>query len=173
MDEKMNVNNDDKQNQAAQKPINDMPKVQGRLADTLKGLIKKKPTPEEQTYYETKMLFHSRLRTWCTAVIALVFLAVGIFVMSIGTHATRILNEAEGAFSKLNTIAADFENVDFPVMFDEINTLIEEGQTMTVNASASMEKALGKVEALEIETLNQSIEDFSAVVEALSRFFGR
>ncbi len=143
------------------------------MMNNRKEYIKSGDFPDKQVNYEKKMLFHSRIRTWCTVFIALIFLTIGIFIVSIGSNTTKILKEAEFAFYKLNTVAADFEEVDFPIVFEEINKLINDGQALTINASDSMEKALGKVESLDIETLNQSIEDFSAVVKTLSRFFGR
>jgi len=178
MDNKETIKNENA-NEEAQKPNTSEKNITSNrtilkgLMNNSKGHIESGDMPGKQVNYEKKMLFHSRIRTWCTAFITLIFFTIGILIVSIGSNTTRILREAEFAFYKLNTVAADFEEVDFHIVFEEINKLVSDGQALTINASNSMEKALGKVESLDIETLNQSIEDFSAVVKTLSRFFGQ
>ena len=127
----------------------------------------------DSAYYYKKMLSQSRLRTFFCGVIALVIAALGIFAISAASQVNRILYNAESTFDNLNEIAADFQEVDLQGMLSEVNVLIEDGQSAAADASAGMAKAVEKIETLDIEKLNQSIEDFSAIVEPLSRFFGR
>ncbi len=128
---------------------------------------------DAQTEYLKKMLRHSRLRTLLTAVMTVVFVGLGIFALQAGTQLNRILYEAETTFSKLSAISTDIDEADVPGMIEQINALVEDGQTAAAAATGSMQTAAAKMEALDIDTLNQSIQDFAAVVEPLSKLFGR
>jgi uncharacterized protein YoxC len=119
------------------------------------------------------MLSQSRLRTLFCGMIALVIVALGIFAIGTANQVNRILYNAESTFDNLNEIAENFQELDLEGTFSEVNVLIEDGQNAAADASDGMAKAVEKIEALDIEKLNQSIEDFSAIVEPLSRFFGR
>lgn len=126
-----------------------------------------------QTEYLKKMLRHSRLRTLLTAIMTAIFLGLGVFALQAGAQLNHILYEAETTFSKLSAISADIGEADVPGMIDEINVLVQDGQTAAAAATDSMQTAAAKVDALDIDTLNQSIQDFAAVVEPLSKLFGR
>jgi N-acyl-L-homoserine lactone synthetase len=128
---------------------------------------------DAQTEYLKKMLRHSRLRTLLTAIMTMVFLGLGVFALQAGTQLNRILYEAETTFSKLSAISTDIDEADVPGMIAQINVLVEDGQTAAAAATDSMQTAAAKMEALDIDTLNQSIQDFAAVVEPLSKLFGR
>lgn len=128
---------------------------------------------DTQTEYLKKMLRHSRLRTLLTAVMTLIFLGLGVFALQAGTQLNSILYEAETTFSKLSAISADIEEADVPGMIEQINVLVQDGQTAAAAATGSMQTAAAKMDALDIDTLNHSIQDFAAVVEPLSKLFGR
>jgi N-acyl-L-homoserine lactone synthetase len=128
---------------------------------------------DAQTEYMKKMLRHSRLRTLFTAVMTVIFLGLGVFALQAGAQLNRILYEAETTFSKLSAISAQIDEADVPGMIEQINVLVQDGQTAAAAATDSMQTAADKMEALDIDTLNRSIQDFAAVVEPLSRLFGR
>ncbi len=128
---------------------------------------------DAQTEYMKKMLRHSRLRTLLAAVMTVIFLGLGVFALQAGTQLNRILYEAETTFSKLSTISAQIDEANVPGMIEQINVLVQDGQAAAAAATDSMQTAADKMEALDIDTLNRSIQDFAAVVEPLSRLFGR
>ncbi|MEL7602988.1 MAG: hypothetical protein AAGU77_07505 [Bacillota bacterium] len=128
---------------------------------------------DAQTEYMKKMLRHSRLRTLLAAVMTVIFLGLGVFALQAGAQLNRILYEAETTFSKLSTISAQIDEANVPGMIEQINVLVQDGQAAAAAATDSMQTAADKMEALDIDTLNRSIQDFAAVVEPLSRLFGR
>ena len=128
---------------------------------------------DAQTEYMKKMLRHSRLRTLLTAVMTVIFLGLGVFALQAGAQLSRILYEAETTFSKLSAISSQIDEANVPGMIEQINVLVQDGQAAAAAATDSMQTAADKMEALDIDTLNRSIQDFAAVVEPLSRLFGR
>lgn len=128
---------------------------------------------DAQTEYLKKMLRQSRLRTLLTAVMTMIFLGLGVFALQAGAQLSSILYEAETTFSKLSAISSEIDEADVPGMIEQINVLVQDGQTAAAAATDSMQTAAAKMEALDIDTLNQSIQDFAAVVEPLSKLFGR
>lgn len=128
---------------------------------------------DAQTEYLKKMLRQSRLRTLLTAVMTVIFLGLGVFALQAGAQLNSILYEAQTTFAKLSAISTDIDEANVPGMIEQINVLVQDGQTAAAAATDSMQTAAAKMEALDIDTLNQSIQDFAAVVEPLSKLFGR
>lgn len=123
--------------------------------------------------YEKKMLRLSSIRTYFMFMMVLGLLAVMVVMFSMGAQLNRILAQAESTFTQLNSIAADINSADLPKMFDEINVLVKQGQSAASSAATGVEEAVATLDALDIETLNESIADLHAVIEPLSKFFGR
>lgn len=131
------------------------------------------PVQDAQTEYRKKMLNLSRFRNMLLVLMTLVLLFMGAFAFTMGARLNSILNSAESTFTQLNMIATDINEADLPGMFGEINTLVQDGQAAASTAATGLEDALNKIESLDIETLNKTIRDFAAVVEPLSKLFGR
>lgn len=131
------------------------------------------PVQDAQAEYRKKMLNLARFRTLLSALMTLVLLFMGGFALTMGARLNGILNSAESTFTQLDMIATDINEADLPGMFDEINTLVQDGQAAASTAATGVEDALARIEKLDIETLNKTIQDFAAVVEPLSRLFGR
>ena len=131
------------------------------------------PVQDAQAEYRKKMLNLARFRTLLSVLMTLVLLFMGGFALTMGARLNGILNSAESTFTQLDMIATDINEADLPGMFDEINTLVQDGQAAASTAATGVEDALARIEKLDIETLNKTIQDFAAVVEPLSRLFGR
>ena len=133
------------------------------------------PVSAQQTSvtYEKKMLQLSRIRTFLMFLMAVALFGVTMFMILAGTQLNRILIQAESTFTQLNTIAADINSANLPQMFHEINVLVEQGQTAASSAATGVEEAVRTLDELDIKTLNESIADLHAVIEPLSKFFGR
>lgn len=129
--------------------------------------------PDAQTEYLKKMLGLARFRTILCGVMAFVILLLGAFALRAGVQISSILTQAETTFTRLDSLSADIEASDVPGMIQEINVLVKDGQTAATTATRSMQAAADKIDALDIESLNQSIQDFAAVVDPLSKLFGR
>ncbi len=130
-------------------------------------------TTKQYTEYEKKMLRLSRIRTLLSLLMVAALALVALFLVSAASQLNRILTQAESTFVQLNVIATDINDANLPEMFQEINVLVEQGQTAASSAATGVEEAVNTLDELDIETLNKSIADLHAVIEPLSRFFQR
>ena len=130
-------------------------------------------TTKQYTEYEKKMLRLSRIRTLLSLLMVAALALVALFLVSAASQLNRILTQAESTFVQLNVIATDINDANLPEMFQEINVLVEQGQTAASSAATGVEEAVNTLDELDIETLNKSIADLHAVIEPLSSFFQR
>ena len=109
----------------------------------------------------------------CAAIVAL---AVAVLI----PRAVKTLRGIDAATEELNSVAATLNQVDFVGMSESISELTEQGKdTLStalgdVEASLdSMQTALDNISNLDVDGLNQSIADLSAIVDPMARLFGR
>ena len=88
--------------------------------------------------------------------IALIALAAGL-----GSTIVRINRTIE----HVETVTADLAAADWTGMVENINALVASSQS-------SLEQATTKIDSIDIETLNQSIQDLSTVIGPIARLFG-
>ncbi len=120
--------------------------------------------------YERISLILSLIRTVaCLGV----FLAVAFVILSLGPTITNVLLEAEQAATTLTTIATEVQAADLPALINEVNQLVKQGDQAMAAATETMTGTFDAVQSLNIEELNEAISDFAAVVEPLSRLFGK
>lgn len=77
------------------------------------------------------------------------------------TQATETLILAEETLSKAEVALEDFED-----LAGNVNELVD-------SSSVVVEEAMGKINKMDIDTLNRAIQDLSDVVEPLANFFNR
>ncbi len=87
-------------------------------------------------------------------------------VNNIIANAEVTLSEASGVLDNLNRVTEDLANQDIAGLFDSVNGLVIESQE-------KINEAMDKVNAMDIETLNQAIHELHTVVEPLAKLFGR
>jgi uncharacterized membrane protein YvbJ len=123
-----------------------------------------------QRLFEKKQLWHARLRS-CLSVTA--FLVLFAALVAAVPTVNRIL-------TNLNSISDELAKVEFVEMTESVTTIATQG-TESIDyameeldtALTSLDEALNTVTAIDIEKLNQSIEDLSAIMKPLAALFGR
>lgn len=109
----------------------------------------------------------------CAAIIALAAIVLCAVLIP---RAEKTLRGIDAATEELNSVAATLNQVDFVGMSelteqgkDTLNTALGD-----VEASLdSMQTALDNISKLDVDGLNQSIADLSAIVDPMARLFGR
>ena len=109
----------------------------------------------------------------CAAIIAL---AVAVLI----PRAVKTHGGIDAATEELNSVAATLNQVDFVGMSESISELTEQGKD-TLNTALgdveasldSMQTALDNISKLDVDGLNQSIADLSAIVDPMARLFGK
>ena len=109
----------------------------------------------------------------CAAIIAL---AVAVLI----PRAVKTLGGIDAATEELNSVAATLNQVDFVGMSESISELTEQGKDTLSTALGdvetsldSMQTALDNISKLDVDGLNQSIADLSAIVDPMARLFGK
>ncbi len=113
----------------------------------------------------------------CAAIIALAAIVLCAVLIP---RATKTLRGIDAATEELNSVAATLNQVDFVGMSESITELTEQGKD-TLNTALgdveasldSMQTALDNISRLDVDGLNQSIADLSAIVDPMARLFGR
>ncbi len=72
----------------------------------------------------------------------------------------------EGMMSDLQQVSQQLVQADLEGIAQDVGALVQSTQT-------GVEEALGKLDSIDLDTLNQAIEDLSDVVEPLARFANR
>lgn len=81
----------------------------------------------------------------------------------------QVLDDAQTAVQDLTVVSAGLKQVDWPQLADDISQTAADARQSLRGAG----EALGKLQTLDIETLNDAIADLNAVIEPMARFFGR
>lgn len=97
----------------------------------------------------------------------LMFAMAGILCLLVVTLAVlvpEVMGTLANANRALEEISATAENVN--TVFNSVQSLVEQ-------SGEGVSQAISKLNAIDIESLNQSIEDLGTVVSPLSEFFSR
>ena len=75
-----------------------------------------------------------------------------------------VMTQMETVLSNLEQTSKQLAAVDFQAMVQDVDALVIAGQQ-------SLEQTMGKLETIDLKTLNQAIGDLADVIEPLARFF--
>ena len=128
--------------------------------------MNEKTTAYTQEEFHRRMLRHAKTQTLCMLVIALALVVAVLYVGSLG-------GKLESALALLQAFTEELSAADLPALIDDARTLVNDAHSSLTGAASSTAEALKKLNTLDIETLNEAIADLAAVVEPLSRLFGR
>ncbi|NCC75336.1 MAG: hypothetical protein EOM08_02760 [Clostridia bacterium] len=91
------------------------------------------------------------------------FLAIALMVLAVALGST--FKKVNCTIEHIETVTADLAKADWTGMVENINTLVESSQE-------SLGQATAKIDSIDIDTLNQSIQDLSTVIGPIARLFG-
>ena len=100
----------------------------------------------------------------CCLVLLLTVLRVMPQVQEIAQEVQAIGTQAETVLTNLETVTEKLAQVDLAGMVNDMDALVASSQT-------GVEEALKKIENIDIDALNKAIQNLSAVVEPLAKFF--
>lgn len=104
-----------------------------------------------------------RLTAICTVLLLLVIAAAGVLLVP---RALKLMDETEVLVQDLQQVTEELTAADLPGAVNNLNQLAIESQ-------AGVTQAMEKLNGVDMETLNQSIQDLQAVVGPLAKLFGR
>ena len=102
----------------------------------------------------------------CCAAVLLIVLSVVPQMQQMTSQVQSLGSQAEVVLTNLESVTSELAAVDLESMVSNVDALVTSSQD-------GVKEALDKINALDIESLNQGIADLSAVVKPLADFFGR
>jgi len=115
-----------------------------------------------------QLLFTKILCGLCAGIL-LCFLVLTVLVACTASEISQLAEKAEFVIDNLDTVTWQLANADLASMVENMDTLAADSQ-------AIVESAMKKLDAINLEALNQAIEDLADIVEPLANltnFFGR
>ncbi|RHP31226.1 hypothetical protein [Lachnotalea sp. AF33-28] len=97
----------------------------------------------------------------CVGVLILAVLCVIVLLPRVNT----IMNDLEVSMTGVKTAAGQLENMDLEKLFADLDSLVS-------SSEESMSQAMEKLDAIDMDTLNEAIQDLANIVRPLSRLFG-
>lgn len=79
-------------------------------------------------------------------------------------QASIVAQQAESVMGDLQTVAEGLAEADLPGMAEDVNALVSTSQTAVQNATE-------KLDAIDIQTMNQAIKDLADVVKPIADLF--
>lgn len=120
----------------------------------------------------------SRLQCFFSVAAAVCCAALLIVVVSVVPKLLSLVSTTEELAARANTVLTDLETVtgelarsDLEQMVDNVNVLVDQSREGVAMAKDGVALAVDRINAIDIDTLNQAIRDFSDVVEPLAKFF--
>lgn len=102
----------------------------------------------------------------CCGAVLLAVLTVVPQVQQMAGQIQELGTQAQTVLTNLETVTSELAEVDLESMVSNVDSLVTDSQD-------GVKQALDKINALDIESLNQAIADLSAVVKPLADFFSR
>ena len=115
---------------------------------------------EKQTRQQA--LFTKILCVFC-AVILICMLVLTFFVVNAAGQITELAEQAKFVMDNLDVVTWELANAD-------IGGMIENMGALTTDSQAIVEEAMSKLNAINLDALNQAIEDLANIVEPLANF---
>lgn len=105
-----------------------------------------------------------RLQCLLSLIAAVCCAAVLLTVGNLLPQVSGVIDQAQTVLGNLEQTTAQLAAVDLEGMVTNVDTLVNSGQE-------SLEQTMEKLESIDFEALNKAIDDLSAVVEPMAKFF--
>ena len=91
------------------------------------------------------------------------------YVQELAGQLTGIVNQVTGIADQAVIVLDHLETVTNELAQVDLNSMIADVDELVGSSQSAVEDALGKINTIDIDTLNQAIKDLAAVVEPLAR----
>lgn len=125
-----------------------------------------------------KQVLYARMQCIFSLVAALCCIIILVAGLKILPELRTAVTQAETVLTNLEDVTTELSNTDLGGMVGNIDGLVKNVDGLIqdvgelVNTSQTgVEQTMGKINAIDFETLNKAIEDLSEVIEPLAKFF--
>lgn len=116
-----------------------------------------------QEKYARKQYYMSRI----TAAASVIILGVVLYTASV------FIPKVNTTYQNMDLIMEDLQTITSGLAESDINKMINDVDELAVRSQENIGRAMEKIEAIDIEGLNQAIKNLSDVVEPFAEFFNK
>lgn len=127
-----------------------------------------------------KQLLFSKILCGVTALVLVFSLVVVIFlcgsagyIQELSLELTQITGQVSGIAEQAVTVLNNLEKVTNALAQVDLGGMIEDVDGLVNSSQGAVEEALGKMNAIDIDTLNKAIKDLATVAEPLANLVNR
>lgn len=117
---------------------------------------------------------YARLQCLFSAVAAVCCVVLFLSVKTLMPQIQQLSAQLETVLSNLETITTQLAELDLKQMVQsaegDLKIMVQNVDSLVNTSQAGVQETLQKLNSIDFNTLNQAINDFSAVVERLSKF---
>jgi ABC-type transporter Mla subunit MlaD len=112
-----------------------------------------------------------------TVIVSVLIFVLALAVVVLIAKVNTTLDNANAAIGEITALSSELNNVLEETKLAEIlgnanDLIVQSGESLS-EAMTSVDEALGKVEEIDIDSLNEAITDLKSVVEPLAKLFGK
>ena len=107
------------------------------------------------------------------ALVAAIFCIVALVkVGQVMPRIQEIAGQMQSVLGDMEQAAGQLAELDLQGIAENVEALVGNVDMLAISAQDSLKQTMTKLDTIDFETLNKAIEDLSAVVEPLAKFFG-
>ena len=120
-------------------------------------------TRRQSRYAMCQMIF--------TLLTSAAFIVLLLVVVRILPQLQEAVGQAETVLNNLESVTSELANADLTGMVKDIDALVANVDGLVSTSQEGVTEAVGKINAINFEALNDAIKDLSEVIEPIAKFF--
>lgn len=112
---------------------------------------------------------HNRTQTILSMLQCILLLVAALCCVVLLVQVITILPEVNELIGQMQIVLGNLENATRDLTSLDLTGMIADVDTLVVTGQQTLEQTMEKLNSLDIDTLNQTIQDLAAVVEPLAR----
>lgn len=125
-----------------------------------------------------KQILYARMQCIFSVIAALCCLIVLIVGLKILPDLQTAVAQAETVLTNLESVTTELAKTDLGNMVENVDSLVKNVDSLIQDVGKlvhtsqdGVEQTMGKIDAIDFETLNKAIENLSKVIEPIAKFF--
>ena len=123
---------------------------------------------ESSTRSQTR---YALLQLVFTVMTTIVFILLLVVVIRVLPQLQETVGQAETVLSNLESVTTELANADLTGMVKDIDALVAIVDGLVTTSQEGVTEAVGKINGINFDALNDAIKDLSEVIEPIAKFF--
>lgn len=115
----------------------------------------------------------NRIRVATNIILCVLILAAVVSCVSVFVSVRRLMPQVNGILEQLQTILGNLEQTTRSLAQVDLSGMMSNMDDLAVYAQESLSATMGKLESLDLETLNRAIADLAQIIEPLAKLVRR